>query len=344
MAPGNPQSAVIKTLPVTVGNERCHRCGRGPVPMDAEYRHLCIGCAARWIEARATHDDLAAQGKLTTLQTVRHRAASHFPSTSVRSGPEHAVNAMAAEIRRWIETRRPRYELPNPELLLRELIFNSVNYCYWEGRADHKPAGGGASLMYRLIDGVFREHSTFASRLDAARRQVALAGFPLAGDRLHCLDEFEQARETAIREFLSAIDAEMNIEFMLDWLTTLLPGFGHDPFRKRAVLFFHCCRWRFGLYRQAIALLPAPIDYHIPNILHRHGLLEYAPDLDGIIQRGESITSGSEREWAIRAAAMCRCQDLAARARVTEGDVDACLFRLRKTACGPHHLTVTIDY
>ena len=322
--------------------KRCHRCGRSTTAFDEELESLCIGCAAGRVNASEAHGWLAEEGRLTTLQQVRQEAEFHFPGREVRAGSYDALTAFAMEIRQAVDTLIPRHEPASPDLLLRELIFHCVNFCYWEGRAAHKPAGGGANLMFRLLTEVFRTEDSFAGRLAGAQR-AAQAGFPLAPERRECLAEIVRAGEAVISDFLAAVGAEQDIEALLDRLTVLLPAFGSDPFLKRALLFFHCCNRRFGLYRHT-ALLPAPIDYHVPNILRRRGVLEYAPELADAIERGELIPAGSERELEIRAGALCLCHDLAALAKVNEGEVDDYLWWLRKTTGGPHHLTITTDY
>lgn len=98
--------------------------------------------------------------------------------------------------------------------------------------------------------------------------------------------------------------------------------------------------------------LTAFADYKVPQVLRRHGVLEYSPALREAVARKELIPAGDPREIEIRAATVCAVEDVRAHMRLrglerTASDVDWQLWLLGQEPRpddAPYHRTRTIYY
>lgn len=268
--------------------------------------------------------------------------------------PEHVTinRDVLSKVSDEIPGRQPLQikRLPLPDLLTYELMAAAVNYCYWYGRHDVRPACGGASKMYEMLDiawdcavgfGDFEFDECFVS----FKNLLAEQRFTLLEHRVRHLEEIEFQTEF----ILNLSDAIVKPEFDIDeWLTELcitVPGFGSDVFLKRACLFFMMVQRRTGIIEERqIRRLPIPADYQIPKMLRWKGVLDYSRKLSDLIANHELIPAGSLMECEIRAASIVACEQLAELSGKSMCEVDDYLWSNRHNCNDPFHLTVTTDY
>ncbi len=278
------------------------------------------------------------------IHRVRRTAAEFAQGTNVRLGPTKVLAELGSAIR--AENLGPGSDVPSAENLTCDLLFGAVNYCYWSGRANFQPAGGGASLMRNAVFSAYKQSSgALKDRVEAVVAKVAAEGFPLSDRRVYHLREIGGLHEGELLGFITRVQRGRDVRDRLEELLAMLPGYAGDVFLKRALLFFHLCHRVYGLFPiDEIGMLPAPIDYQVPKMLRARGALVYSDALAKCVDAGEIIPSGSRYEMEIRAAALSACAAIAAEGNVTESEVDCYLWCDRKSVAAPYHLTITTDY
>lgn len=229
-----------------------------------------------------------------------------------------------------------------------ELMAAAINYCYWYGRNDVRPTGGGATEMYRALDETWAEYPDdihASARFIYFKNKLVTGRYPLLEARLKHLTEVRDSLE-----FVSILCEDIErptfqIETHITNLCVFMPGFGSDMFLKRACLFFMMLHRRTGVLPESqLRLLPIPADYQVPKMLEWLGVLEYSDGLRFLIESHAPIPAGSLMECEIRAASILACEMLAGLSGETMCDVDDYLWSRRKSCDRPFHLTVTTDY
>jgi hypothetical protein len=236
---------------------------------------------------------------------------------------------------------------PLSDVVEYELMANSVNYCYWYGRHDVRPTGGGATTMHNALAEAWA-HYPEAWQRDARfayfKSKLVLGRYPLLEQRLKHLEEV-RLQPSFGQSLLQEIES---VSFDVDsWMTELsmsMPGFASDIFLKRACLMFVNIYRSTGVAKDQIERLPIPADYQVPKMLRKLGVLEYSPELTTHIENHELIPAGSLMECEIRAASILACEKLARAADCMMCDVDTFLWIRRKQSDMPFHLTITTDY
>ena len=250
-------------------------------------------------------------------------------------------------------------EAEKEQLIMFELLANSVNYCYWYGRPEVRPGGANAGLMYELLEQAFNEapsNDIFMIRMTFEKLMMQHR-FPLMEARIRHLQEIGLSQEEMggnlfpysaagcfAKTLAACIDKQIDISAWLRNLVSLFPGFGDDIFLKRASLFFIMLYRRKGWFADQIHRVPIPVDYHIPNVLRHHNCLKYDPSLSKMIDNYTLIPSGSLYEAEIRSTSLVAAKQIADKAECSMADVDTLLFSRRTTPKDPFHLTITTHY
>jgi len=224
-------------------------------------------------------------------------------------------------------------KLNESETFQYELWASAVNYCYWYGRDQLRPGGGGASEMYHILN------LTFAHGAKEFGRSLISARFPLCEQRSRHLSEAYSFGSTEY-----GVTINHSLHFAIREFIKALPGFAGDMFLKRTFLFFMMLHRRFGYWADEIHELPVPADYRVPQSLRHLGCLIYDHDLATKVDNEIHIPSGSMEELSIRAATIIACDRLSSISGVPLCQIDDWLWSTRFPDCKPFHLTVTTDY
>jgi hypothetical protein len=258
----------------------------------------------------------------------------------------HQVASQIPFMSRIFPTQHELSKFDLYEIIEYELVSSSINYCYWYGRYDIRPTGGGADRMYTLLDESWKQYpkvGNFRARINHFKNALILHRFPLLERRLQHLDEVWTSRKF-IPALQKAFD-HLNVEKQLIVLCSSMPGFAGDIFLKRAFLFFMMLHRRTDMIPLTeLNKLPIPADYQIPKMLHWLGVLEYNQELTDDINNHRPILSGSLKECEIRAGSILACRDLAQISGQSMCDIDQYLWSCRKHCDCPFHLTITTDY
>jgi len=250
-------------------------------------------------------------------------------------------------------------------IILKELVSDSVNYCYWQFSSDYRPNGAGSTKMRSLLEQSFnaeiamRSNLNFESQIREFYRAMMINRFPLMDKRLQHLTALTRpitmigatnqnafhSNECVGRLITRMICEEYSFEHVFDFLETEIDGYGDDPFLKRASLFFLQLNRILGLYPDECKLLPIPADYQVPKMLYFYGILEYAPVLEHKVMTSQHLEENGPEEMAIRAGAVVAGFELAIRTGWSPADVDGWFFSRRNEPKNlPFHLCITSNY
>lgn len=258
------------------------------------------------------------------------------------------------------------------------LALDALNFCFWgEPRWRITYRGETLDSYWALAAALKRAveadrailHARNWSALTRAELARILAGegeIPLLEERLANLREagdWLQARWDG--EFANAIEAVgFRAVEVARLLATELRSFAdvaiyageRVPLLKRAQI---CAADLFGAFGgrgwggfDDVGELTAFADYKLPQILRGMGVLVYAPDLAGRVDRRELIPAGSEEEVEIRAATVEAVERLTDRLQAAGGEVKPYQvdWYLWEAAQGgpetarPYHRTRTVYY
>jgi len=242
------------------------------------------------------------------------------------------------------------------EMLVYELIADSINYQYWYGKYDIRPNGACANQMYNMLNQSFETirnnrfmtvgHMLCLEVIDEFIKRISIARFPNLEKRIKHLNE--------ISNFISDYDIEgladsisnnkITIDEFLKIIISRLPGYAEDIFLKRAFLVPTMLYRRIQWFKDEIEILPVPADYQLPKVLEGLGCISYDYKLSEKIQNHDLILSGSLEECEIRAATILAGKRLSELTGFSMCDIDTYLWLNRKTIDKPFHLTVTSNY
>lgn len=236
-----------------------------------------------------------------------------------------------------------------------ELMASCINYCYWYGRYDVRPTGGGATEMYKLLDDAWKTYSNDTStytkgcattlRLVYLREKLIQGRYPLLEQRIKHLDQLKGAVGFITDLAAGLGKPNFDIDTYIQRLCQTVPGFAGDIFLKRATLFFMMIQRRTKwMPDEQIRRLPIPADYQVPKMLRWMGVLKYSSELSNKVDTHELIPAGSLMECEIRAASIVACEALSAVSGKSMCEVDDYLWTHRKDCDDPFHLTITTDY
>jgi hypothetical protein len=253
----------------------------------------------------------------------------------------HALGTYLRDWRhRWTETKPAPAKL---EVKCRQfLIANSINYCFWEKKADHKPAGGAATLfakMEQLVEAFPGWHRPIRE----LTAWVAEQPFPFKLQRMEHLRELLRVSEDRYTQLAESISQGATGAETLATLTKLLPSYNEDPFLKRALLYPQAVFKDSGYGRQ-IDQLPIPADYQVPKMFRTWHVLVYSPILSQKVDQGIELSQGSKEEMEIRAATIAVAETLSSNYGIPPYVLDDFTWHQRKTSAEPYHLTRTTYY
>jgi hypothetical protein len=249
------------------------------------------------------------------------------------------------------------------EVILKELVSDSINYCYWTCDFDIRMNGAGSTKMRDLLEESFDAKVALRGRLDLLAqlrnfyRAMMVNRFPLMDKRrehLYALTRplvmygstnMSASQGGAVALILTDWIAQgVDLDRALNFLITEVDGFGDDPFLKRAFLFFLQLNRILGIYDDEVTELPVPADYQVPKMLRHYGILKYSSELAEKVRLGVHLEENSPEEMAIRAATILACQSLGYETGWSASDVDGWFFIRRKQVDGPFHLCKTGNY
>lgn len=250
------------------------------------------------------------------------------------------------------------------DIILKELVSDSVNYCYWQFSSDYRPNNAGSTRMRELLEDSFNANLAMHSNMDFEAqirnfyRAMMINRFPLMNKRLQHLTALTRplvmVGETGRHAFHSSecvgrtmtrmVCEEFSFKHLFNFLITEVDGYGDDPFLKRASLFFLQLNRILGLYPDECAMLPIPADYQVPKMLMHYKIVEYSATLEHQVMTGQHLQENSPKEMAIRAAAVVCGFELAIRTGMSPADVDGWFFSRRNESELPFHLCITSNY
>ncbi len=250
------------------------------------------------------------------------------------------------------------------ELVLKELVSDAVNYCYWIFDSGVRPNGAGSTMMRQLLEQSFDARLAMNSRLDLVaqlrkfHKRMMISRFPLMDKRREHLYALarplmvygasnvsaHQTSNTVAHIVVRDIALGIPMDQMLDFLISEVDGYGDDPFLKRAFLFFIQLNRVFGIYEEEVQKLPVPVDYQVPKMLNHYQILDYSEELAAKIDQGVHLPENGPEEMAIRAATMIACRDLGDITGWSAADVDGWFFTRRNETGQNFHLTITSNY
>jgi len=256
------------------------------------------------------------------------------------------------------------------EMCLYYLVFNSINYCYFD------------EYDNRFQEGKNRSSTLAGLRITENWEQLKDPQFLSNVDETYLLGELFKAetpislikeRATAFREIgtfmLTSPDFTFqklfakhyrNAYFVSQMIPTYFPTW-RDPFFKRAQLFVGMVQGKFGHFSSGLEDLTVFADYRVPQTLHSMGIIRYGASLMSTISSNELIPYGSKQELEIRAATVVGTDMLTAHLNeYNDGSLnilhaDYLLWSAMRKRDSlpqgvmssidiPHHRTMTTDY
>lgn len=199
------------------------------------------------------------------------------------------------------------------------LLFNSINYCYFD--QDRK----------KFEDGDLSGSSLACARLTERWEEIKEPYFLSQIDENYLLSELFRAerpislvkeRTQALREIGAFLNANVdftftklflkykkNAYFISQYLPVMLPTW-RDPFFKRSQLFVGMTYGRFQgwsecpIEEESLSDLTIFADYRVPQTLIAMGVIEPRPQLLTRLHRMEFLGAGSQQELELRAASI----------------------------------------
>ena len=231
---------------------------------------------------------------------------------------------------------------------LLQLIGGSINYCYWYGSSFIRPSEASSTKMFEVVEYAFQPYSSTGGFhsidkcLDDLIKYLSMERFPLLEERIKHLNELRLNGQDFTKTVIQYKNESM--EFLLNSMVQIFPGYASDIFLKRAFLFFAQLNRNFGWFEEDMHKIPVPADYQVPKMLQQVGILEYDQELQEAIDSEQHLPKWSAAECEIRAATILACQQLCKKTKWNMPDVDAYFWLRRKEVTTPFHLTVTTDY
>lgn len=250
------------------------------------------------------------------------------------------------------------------EEILKELVADSINYCYWVCAHDIRPHSSGSTKMRELLDDTFDGKKALRGRLEfiyELRRfysAMLLHGFPLMDKRREHLMALSRPfllyGATDITPhynipvglmIVEMISNKQHLDQVFDFLVTQCDGYGDDPFLKRAILFFLQLNRIFNFYDGDVDEFPIPADYQVPKMLIHYNVINPSRDIAIKIAKGQHLHENSPEEMALRAAAIVACHTIGKITGWPAHMVDGWFFKRRNDVSDkPHHCCITSNY
>lgn len=234
--------------------------------------------------------------------------------------------------------------------IIRDILKNSINYCYWYGRSDIRPNNSCASKLGNIVDTCFTDSYNYEKAVDLSSSytkflcKITEERFPLIEERTKHLKQVLPYVKQATKHLMIGDNLEKHFLEII----CLFPGYGSDIFLKRACLLFIELYRKYehfrNLYKDGMKNFPVAADYQVPKILEHFSCISYSPELKRTIETNQLIQKHSIQECEIRSATILSCQRLCDLTGWTVAEVDWWLWSQRDSVKTPFHLCVTTDY
>lgn len=233
--------------------------------------------------------------------------------------------------------------------VIKDILKNSINYCYWYGKSTIRPNESCASKLGNIIDECF-EDKDFENPKDLSSMYTKFL-CKLTEERFPLIQE----RSTHIKQILpyvkdlsAKIISNDNLKRSLWEVICLSESYGSDLFLKRACLLFIELYRKYEkfreLYHSELKNFPVPADYQVPKFLEHLNCITYSRDLKRSIEDHQLIPKHSIQECEIRSATVLACKQLCDISGWTIAEVDWWLWSQRDSVKTSFHLTITTDY
>jgi len=233
--------------------------------------------------------------------------------------------------------------------VIKDILKNSINYCYWYGKSDVRPNESCASKLGSIIDECFEDKDYENSKELSSMYTKFLC--KITGERFPLIEE----RSRHLRQILPYVKSisdkiikNENLKQSFWEVICISESYGTDLFLKRACLLFIELYRKYdhfrNLYRNDIKYLPVPADYQVPKILEHYRCIVYSKDLKRSIEDHQLIPKHSIQECEIRSATVLVCKKLCDLTGWTIAEIDWWLWSQRDSVKTPFHLCITTDY
>ena len=271
-------------------------------------------------------------------------------------------------LRHWLEISPFDLRELGEEKLGFLVVFDSISFSYWgnpkwQVEYKNKSYDGSQAMLACLGRAIEGGKSFDPAYLENIRREDLeniLRGnveIPLLDERLRILHEIgSTAKEKFCGDFRYIIGQSKNDALQLvDLLVQYFSSFDDSVlykgkriiFNKRAQLLVSDLNYSFGGFDN-FDQLTACADYKLPQILRRHGILQYSNELQQKIKRREELPSGSQMEVEIRANTIHAVELIKGETEgLTSTQINDYLWlegQLKLTTDEPYHLTRTTAY
>jgi len=234
--------------------------------------------------------------------------------------------------------------------IIRDILKNSINYCYWYGRSDIRPNNSCASKLGNIIDECFPDGYDYEKSTDLSTVftkflcRITEERFPLIEERSNHVKRILPYVKKLALQILKNKTLKQSF-----WeVICLSESYGADIFLKRACLLFIELYRKYEQFRNLYKLdmkdFPVPADYQVPKILEHFSCISYSLDLKRSIEDQQQIPKHSIKECEIRSATILACKKLCELTEWTVAEVDWWLWSQRDSVRTPFHLTITTDY
>lgn len=234
--------------------------------------------------------------------------------------------------------------------VIRDILKNSINYCYWYGRYDIRPNDSCASKLGNIVDECFTNDYDYEKSNDLSSTftkflcRITEERFPLIEERSNHIKRILPY----VKKLANLIMSNKTLKQSFWEVICLSESYGADIFLKRACLLFIELYRKYdhfrNLYKDDMKNFPVPADYQVPKILEHFSCISYSLDLKRAIEDQQLIPKYSIRECEIRSATILCCKKLCELTEWTVAEVDWWLWSQRDSVKTPFHLTVTTDY
>lgn len=234
--------------------------------------------------------------------------------------------------------------------VIRDILKNSINYCYWYGKSDIRPNNSCASKLGNIIDECFPNEYDYEKASDLSSTftkflcRLTEERFPLIEERSNHIKRILPY----VKKLSKQIIENKTLKQSFWEVICLSESYGADIFLKRACLLFIELYRKYEhfrkIYHNDMKNFPVPADYQVPKILEHFSCISYSLDLKRAIEDHQLIAKHSIKECEIRSATILSCQRLCEFTKWTIAEVDWWLWSQRDSVKTPFHLTITTDY
>jgi len=233
--------------------------------------------------------------------------------------------------------------------IIKDILKNSINYCYWYGKSNIRPNDSCASKLGNIIDECFEDKDfenpkELSSMYTKFLCKITEERFPLIQERAMHVKQILPY----VKDLSSKIFSNDNLKKSFWEVICLSESYGSDLFLKRACLLFIELYRKYEKFRELyfdeLKKFPVPADYQVPKFLEHLNCITYSRDLKRAIEDHQLIPKHSIQECEIRSATVLVCDQLCSISGWTVAEIDWWLWSQRDSVKSPFHLCETTDY